>query len=58
MTRNADLDCEDLRACDHSPETPVSEGHEIVAWICRCGQREHVVGVCQCEDCTSVGAEP
>jgi hypothetical protein len=29
--------CEDLFGCDHTPETPISDGGEIVSWVCRCG---------------------
>ncbi len=40
MTRNADLDCEDLFNCTHEPETPIlgADG-EISHWVCRCGQK-------------------
>ena len=39
MTRNSELNCEDLFGCDHSPETPIS-GHDgtIEGWLCRCGR--------------------
>ncbi len=37
MTRNSDLDCDDLFGCDHEPETPLSDGGVIYAWVCRCG---------------------
>ena len=30
---------EDLTGCDHKPETPITEGGSIVAWLCRCGKR-------------------
>ena len=39
MTRNSDLDCEDLIGCDHEPETPIAEDGMIIGWLCRCGQR-------------------
>lgn len=39
MTRNADLDIEDLRACDHQPETPVIDDDDnVIGWLCRCGR--------------------
>ncbi len=40
MTRRRDLMCEDLFGCDHEPETPISEGGEIVYWVCRCGTKK------------------
>jgi hypothetical protein len=39
MTRNRELDCEDLFECDHAPEVPISKDGEIVEWRCRCGRR-------------------
>jgi len=40
MTRNSDCwDLEDLRECEHEPETPIAEDGEIIGWLCRCGQR-------------------
>lgn len=38
MTRNSDLDLEDLRECSHEPETPVVKDDEIVEWLCWCGR--------------------
>lgn len=39
MTRNSDLDLEDLVACDHEPETPVIDDNDnITGWLCRCGR--------------------
>lgn len=43
--------CEDLFECDHAPETAVMVQDMIESWICRCGSKEHVVGVCWCEHC-------
>jgi hypothetical protein len=41
MTRNRELDLEDLTSCDHKPEIAITndEGTEILHWICRCGRR-------------------
>lgn len=39
MTRRRDLICEDIFGCTHEPETPVSDGGEILYWMCRCGRR-------------------
>lgn len=41
MTRNSEIDCEDLFGCTHEPETPIcdEDGTAILYWICRCGQR-------------------
>lgn len=49
--------CEDLFGCDHAPETAVVGGNEIVAWLCRCGSKTHVVGSCQCVHCTPQGED-
>lgn len=39
MTRNSDLDCQDLFGCLHKPEIPiVDEQGNIVEWRCRCGR--------------------
>lgn len=43
MTRNRELDLEDLYGCDHEPEIGISEGTEIVAWACRCGKVKNAV---------------
>lgn len=40
MTRNYEIDCRDLIECDHTPETPVSDGGEITHYVCRCGQKQ------------------
>lgn len=45
MTRRSDLMCEDLFGCDHSPDTPISEGGVVVEWRCRCGRRVRDPGV-------------
>lgn len=40
MTRNRELDCEDLRECTHQPEVAIaidSRDPEFVIWRCRCG---------------------
>ena len=40
MTRNRELDLEDLRDCEHAPEFPiVDDDNIIVAWCCACGRR-------------------
>jgi hypothetical protein len=41
MTRNSDIDCEDIFGCTHEPETPIlaEDGEEIDHWVCRCGRR-------------------
>ncbi len=39
MTRNRELDCEDLFGCAHEAETPVVDDGEIVYWLCRCGRK-------------------
>lgn len=40
MTRNREIDCEDLRGCDHSPEVPIINDDGIIDhWRCRCGRR-------------------
>lgn len=42
MTRRRDLMLEDLRECDHAPETPiVDDAGTILYWVCRCGLRKH-----------------
>lgn len=57
MTRRSDLMCEDLFECDHAPETAVVDDGQIVAWICRCGSKQHVVGICGCEHSRPQGPE-
>lgn len=53
MTRNRELDCEDLFGCSHEPETPVmGDGGEIEYWVCRCGRR------CKTEDVVEKPTEP
>ena len=37
MTRNYELDCDDLRKCNHEPEVPVVIEGEVTHWLCRCG---------------------
>lgn len=41
MTRNYELDGDDLYECNHEPEVPICEedGTEILYWLCRCGKR-------------------
>jgi hypothetical protein len=44
MTRNRELDCEDLFECAHEAETAVSDlAGNIIAWTCRCGKTVKVV---------------
>ena len=43
MTRRRDLMCEDIFGCDHTASVPVSEGNELVAWMCSCGAVKHPV---------------
>ena len=41
MTRNRELDCEDLFDCDHTPEVAIRDqltGQTIIGWRCRCGK--------------------
>ena len=38
MTRRRDLMCEDIFGCDHVGRTSISDGGEIVSWVCACGQ--------------------
>lgn len=39
MTRNSEIDLEDLREHDHLPETPVvNDVGAIVRWLCHCGE--------------------
>jgi hypothetical protein len=39
MTRNREIDCEDLFGCDHEPEIAISDDSgEILFWRCRCGK--------------------
>ena len=39
MTRNYEIDLEDLRECKHEPEEPVvSADGTITRWLCRCGE--------------------
>lgn len=38
MTRNSELNCEDLFGCDHRPETPISDNGQVTGWLCRCGR--------------------
>jgi hypothetical protein len=39
VTRNSEIDCEDLFGCDHEPETPIADDSgAIVSWRCRCGR--------------------
>lgn len=44
MTRNREIDCEDLFYCQHELEIPISDGGEIIAWHCRCGEVKVPVG--------------
>ena len=37
MTRNRDLNCEDIFGCDHSPEIPIVDNGTVVGYVCRCG---------------------
>lgn len=39
MTRNSEIDCEDLFYCGHEPETPIlGQDGETSHWLCRCGR--------------------
>ena len=40
MTRNNEIDLQDLIECDHALEIPVTEGVDIVYWMCRCGKKK------------------
>lgn len=42
MTRNSELNCEDLSECDHTLEIPISENGEIYEWRCLCGFRREL----------------
>lgn len=42
MTRNRELDLEDIIDCEHVPEIPISENGEILYWLCRCGQEHEI----------------
>lgn len=60
MTRRSDLMLEDLMGCDHEPETPVSQGGEIIYWMCRCGRKcelreEASVPTKTCVECGGTG---
>ena len=40
MTKNAEVRLEDLYACRHLPEIPLTDADGVVrGWICRCGRR-------------------
>jgi hypothetical protein len=39
MTRNREIDCEDLLGCDHALAIPISQDGEIVMWRCVCGEK-------------------
>lgn len=43
MTKNRELDLQDLTECDHKPEIPIcdEDGMEILYWVCRCGKEKH-----------------
>jgi len=39
VTRNYEIDLEDLQECEHAPEEPVVSSDGVVTrWLCRCGQ--------------------
>lgn len=41
MTRNREIDCQDIFGCDHNPEIPITNGNgDIVYWQCRCGDKK------------------
>jgi hypothetical protein len=44
MTRNSEINGEDILGCTHEPETPVmtADGMAIDYWLCRCGRRHRV----------------
>lgn len=42
MTRNSEINCEDLFGCDHEAEVPIYVGGEIDHWRCRCGEKKWV----------------
>lgn len=41
MTRNRELDLEDLYECDHTPSVPIVDDYtgEIEYWVCNCGKQ-------------------
>ena len=49
MTRNREIDCDDLRNCDHSPQLPITEDGELAYWLCSCGETRHQVGAVAAE---------
>ena len=41
MTRNRELDLEDLRDCDHQPQFILlaEDDETVLGWLCACGQK-------------------
>lgn len=39
MSRNHELELEDMRECTHEPETAVGDSVDALQWFCRCGHR-------------------
>lgn len=44
MTRNRELDLQDIVDCAHEPELPVTENGAIIGYACRCGRYTPING--------------
>ena len=57
MTRNRELDLQDIVDCTHEPELPVTENGSIIGYACRCGRYTPINGSTPMKDTTN-GQKP